>query len=301
MSSARHAQPGGPPRPLGAHMSVSGSFTTAVAEAVTAGADALQIFTKSQLRWQAPPISDAAAREFRAACRAVGLRFLCAHDSYLINLAAGGAELWDKSVASLAHELERAAQLEVGCLVLHPGSPKDDGAAEGIRRIVKGLREVLRLTAGNPVRLALENTAGQGATLGASMTELAAMIAGCDGDPRLGVCLDTCHAFAAGHDLRTPQAVAALADAMAAGFGLERLLLLHLNDSLKDCGSRVDRHTHIGEGCIGEAGFRCLLAESRFKGIPGILETPKGDDPTLADDRRNLATLRRLEADGAPG
>ena len=289
-----------PPRPLGAHMSVSGSFLTAVTATVTAGADALQIFTKSQLRWHAPPIADSTAREFRAAVQAAGLRFLSAHDSYLINLAAGSEDTWANSVASLTLELERAAQLGVFCLVLHPGSPKTDGAAVGIQRIVKGLREVLRSTAGNPVRLALENTAGQGATLGATVQELAAMIDGCDGDPRLGLCLDTCHAFAAGYDLRTPAAVAALVDAITAGPGLDRLLMLHLNDSKKECGQHLDRHEPIGEGCIGEPGFRCLLAEPRLKGIPGILETPKSDDPAMTDDRRNLATLRRCEAAGAP-
>ncbi|MEI8080056.1 MAG: deoxyribonuclease IV [bacterium] len=287
-------------RPLGAHMSVAGSFLTAVTETVTAGADALQIFTKSQLRWHAPPIADRAACEFRAAVQAAGIRFLSAHDSYLINLAAGSEDTWAKSVTSLTLELERAAQLGVCCVVLHPGSPKTDGAEVGIQRIVKGLREVLRSTAGNPVRIALENTAGQGATLGVTVQELTAMIAGCDGDPRLGLCLDTCHAFAAGYDLRTPAAVAALVDAIAAGPGLDRLLLLHLNDSKKACGLHLDRHEPIGAGCIGELGFRCLLAEPRLKGIPGILETPKSDDPAMTDDRRNLATIRRCEAAGLP-
>jgi len=277
-------------------MSVSGAFTTAIDQALKAEATALQIFTKSQLRWQAPPIKPDEVKAFHQAYSASGLQFLCSHDSYLINLAASAEETWNKSVPALIQELERAELLGCFCVVLHPGSPKADSRETGISRIVKGLKEVLRATAGLKVRIALENTAGQGATLGNSFAELAAMIQGAGADPRLGICFDSCHGFAAGYELRTPQAVTAMVDELDREIGLNRLLMLHLNDSKKDCGSRIDRHEHIGKGCIGEAGFHCLLREPRLQGIPGIIETPKEDTVEMAEDRENLALLRRLEA-----
>jgi deoxyribonuclease-4 len=278
-------------------MSVSGALVTAVKQSQMVGATAVQIFTKSQLRWQASPIAADAATEFREAVAAAALRFVCVHNSYLINLAATADELREKSVASLIHELERAELLGCACLVMHPGSPRQDGADVGIQRVVAGLRAALKATAGFKVRIALENTAGQGATLGVKMQELGAMIAGVDGDPRVGVCIDTCHAFAAGYELRTPQAVAALVDEIAKEIGLERVIMLHLNDCKKECGSRIDRHEHIGQGCIGEAAFGYVLQEPRLAGIPGIIETPKDEakDPELTDDKRNLALLRSLE------
>ena len=284
-------------RPLGAHMSISGGFLTAVKQSVAAGADALQIFTKSQLRWETSPMPDAAAKEFRDAVAAAGIKFVSVHDSYLINLASGSADLWQKSVRSLIHEVERTEQLGCNCVVLHPGSPKEDGAEAGIARVAKGLREVLDATQGCKAGLALENTAWQGATLGISFTEIAKIIHGAGDDPRLGVCLDTCHAFASGYELRTPMAVKLMADEFDQEIGLKRLWMLHINDSMKPLGSRVDRHDHIGKGCIGEDGFRCVLNEPAFRGLPGILETPKEeDDPTMSADRRNLALLRSLEA-----
>lgn len=279
-------------RPLGAHMSTSGSFVNAVEESLVVGATALQLFTKSQLRWAAPPIKPADAQAFRDAVAAAGLKHVCAHDSYLINLAATSDESRQKSVASLIHEIERAEMLGCACVVLHPGSPKEDGLDVGIQRVSDGLKQVLKATAGMACRVALENTAGQGATLGVKLVELRRMIEGCDNDPRLAVCLDTCHAFAAGYDLRTAQAVAAFADEVERELGLKRIMMLHINDSKKDCGSRIDRHEHIGQGCLGEAAFRCFFAEPRFKGIPGIIETPKDDDdPELKEDRMNLTKL----------
>ena len=283
-------------RPLGAHMSISGGFPTAVRQSVAAQATALQIFTKSQLRWESAPISGDAILEFRKAVAAAGIRFVSVHDSYLINLASGDPELWNKSVHSLILEVERAELLGCACVVLHPGSPKDDGQEVGIARVAKGLRAVLDATKGYKVGLALENTAGQGATLGVSFAEIAKMIQAAGGDERLGVCLDTCHAFASGYELRTPMAVRMMAEEFDQTIGLKRLWMLHLNDSKKDLGSRVDRHEHIGQGCIGEEGFRCVLNDPAFRGLPGILETPKNEaDPTMLEDRENLAILRRLE------
>ncbi len=287
---------GGALRPLGAHMSISGGFLTAVRQSEAAGATALQIFTKSQLRWDAPPITEAAACEFREAAAKAGIGFISVHDSYLINLASGSEDLRCKSIASLTLEVRRAEQLGCACVVLHPGSPKEDGAEAGIARVAAGLREALAATDGSAVGLALENTAGQGATLGVSFAELAKIIRAAGGGKRLGVCLDTCHAFASGYELRTPMAVRLMADEFDREIGLDRLWMLHLNDSRKDVGSRVDRHEHIGKGCIGEEGFRCVLSDPAFRGLPGILETPKDEaDGTMAADRENMALLRRLE------
>lgn len=284
-------------RLLGAHMSTAGGFITAVAQSALVDATAVQIFTKSQLRWKSTPIAVGEAKAFREAVAASPLRFVSVHDSYLINLAATADELREKSLASLTHELERGEMLGCVCLVMHPGAAKDDPREVGIQRIVEGLTQALKATAGMRIRIAIENTAGQGSTLGVKFAEIAAMIRGAGDDSRLGVCLDTCHAFAAGYELRTPQAVAAMLDEFEREIGLGRLILLHLNDSKKEFGSRLDRHEHIGKGCIGEAGFRNVLREPRLRGIPAIIETPKDEktDPELNEDRANLELLRKLE------
>ena len=278
-------------------MSIAGGLSQAVARAVAVGADALQIFTRNQRQWRVPPMLPAEATAFRAAATCAGLRFVCAHDSYLTNLASPDATVRERSVQTLVAELKRAAMLGCTCVVLHPGSPQADGVAAGIRRLVCGISQVLEATVEPAVMLALENTAGQGSALGADFGQLGEVLRRLDRHPRLGFCLDTCHAFAAGYDLRTAAAIDSLAREIDHTVGLDRLLLLHLNDSLRPLGSRVDRHAHVGQGALGAAAFRCLLRSPWFDGVPGIIETPK-DDETLAEDRANLERLRRFEQPG---
>jgi deoxyribonuclease-4 len=278
-------------------MSIAGGLVHAVEKAEQAGATALQIFTRNQVRWESPPLQAAEACAFRQAVANSPIRYLCAHASYLINLASTNAVTRQRSLAALTAEMRRADALGCHCLIMHPGAPKEDGAAVGIRRVVDGVRKVLEQTTDLQVRLALENTAGQGSVLGAYGKELAEMVRQIAHPDRVGVCLDSCHAFTAGIDLRAPAAVSALARELDERLGLERVYVLHLNDSKTDCGSRIDRHQHIGKGLIGDAGFRNLLLEPAFAGIPGILETPKSDDHSLTADIENLQRLRELAGD----
>ena len=276
-------------------MSIAGGLAQAVRRAESVEATALQIFTRNQLQWRVPELDALTAGQFVEAVRQSSLRFVCAHGNYLTNLAAPDQSVRQRSYRSLVTELGRAETLGCCCVVIHPGSPKTDGPSRGIRRVANALRRALDATDGLSVSIALENTAGQGATLGATFSELAEIIERAGSHPRLAACIDTCHAFAAGHDLRTTQDAAALAGEVGRTVGLDRVVLLHLNDSKGTCGRRLDRHEHVGKGCIGREGFRCVLNEPLLRGVPGVIETPK-HPRTLAEDRRNLAMLRALEA-----
>ena len=281
-------------------MSIAGGVAKAVSRAGELDATALQIFTRNQVRWESPPLSHQDAGAFREAVRQSPLRFVCAHASYLINLASSSEKTRQRSHAALVDELKRAELLGCFCLVLHPGSPKDDGIDIGVARVAEGLKRAIDETDGLAVRIALENTAGAGATLGATVAELAEISARVDCPARLGMCLDTAHAHGAGVNLQNRKSVDDLVASIARAFGLSRLYVMHLNDSISGLGSRLDRHAHIGKGQIGEEGFRTLLAHPDIKTVPGIIETPKGDAPPAAD-RQNLAVLRQLEAAEAAG
>ncbi len=279
-------------RRFGAHMSISGGVYTACERGRRAGCDVVQIFSKNQQQWRARPLTDSEIAHFKEAQITEGVPVVLVHDSYLINLAAPGDDLWHKSLAAFHEELERCAQLGVPYLVTHPGAHVGSGEEAGLRRVVEALDRVFEANAGAGVTVLLETTAGQGSSLGRRFEELARIIEYSRYPDRLGVCVDTCHIFAAGYDIRTPEQYAATIEELDRVIGISRVKAFHLNDSQKDLGSRVDRHTHIGEGCIGLEGFRALVNDDRFADLPMVLETPKGDD--LADDMRNLATLRRL-------
>jgi len=251
----------------------------------------LQIFVKNSNRWIGKEIAPSEAAAFRAAYAASGLAAVAAHSSYLINAAGADAELRKKSTAALAEELERCEALGVPALVLHPGSSGESGTAAGVRRVARLLDAAFR-RARSTASVWLETAAGQGAGVGSRFEELRDIVGASRRPERLGVCLDTCHVFAAGYELRTPDGYAATIDAFDRALGLGALRAIHVNDSKKGLGSRVDRHDHIGRGRIGDAGFRNLMTDARLRRIPKILETPK--DPALDWDRRNLATLRRL-------
>jgi len=277
---------------FGAHMSIAGGLYKAFAHGERAGCEALQIFSKNQQQWRAKPLAEAEIGKFKAELQRVGDWPLVVHDSYLINLASPNDELWHKSIAAFGEELERCAALGIPYLVTHPGAHVGSGEEVGLRREAAALNQLLDQGVGADVMVLLETTAGQGTTLGYRFEHLARLIELVGHSERLGVCVDMCHILAAGYDIRTPEAYAATFAEFDRLIGLERIKVFHVNDSQKGLGSRVDRHAHIGAGCVGIAGFRALVNDPRFKGLPMILETPKGED--LAEDIANLATLRGL-------
>lgn len=278
---------------FGAHLPISRGLTHAVASAVELGCDTLQIFTKNASQWSAAPLRDEDGTAFRAAASASKLRWLTVHDSYLINLASPNDEIYAKSVAAFADEVERAEALGAEYLVTHPGAHTGSGEEAGLTRAVAGYEEALARCPGFKVRVLLETTAGQGTALGHRFEHLATILARASCADRLGVCFDTCHVFAAGYGLASEDDYTTTFQEFDDRIGLSRLRLFHVNDSAKPRGSRVDRHAGIGLGEIGEAAFRRLVTDPRFRDHPMILETPKQDDGTDMD-AVNLALLRRL-------
>ncbi len=281
---------------LGAHMSMAGGYYKAVEIAHACGCDCVQLFTKNNNQWRAKEISDEDVARFRAALDALKIGHPIAHNSYLINLASPDDALWQKSIEAMVVELRRAAQLGIPYVVAHPGSPTSLGEEQGLLRIIAGLDEVHDQTAGIASQCLLENTAGQGSSLGWKFEHLATIIDGVREPDRLGVCIDTCHTFAAGYPMGTAKEYKATISALDKTVGVKRVKAFHLNDSKKEFGSRVDRHAAIGEGHMGLEPFRHLLADSRFRRIPMYLETPKGLHKGEELDVINLRTLRGLIA-----
>ncbi|MBM4021862.1 MAG: deoxyribonuclease IV [Planctomycetes bacterium] len=290
-----------PAIPFGAHQSIAGGFTRAVERAVATGCECLQVFTRNINQWRTCPIDPTEATAFREAVRLAGLRLVVAHDSYLINPAAADATLRKKSIAGLVEELRRAETLGIPWVVAHPGAAGEQPIARAIARAAAGIADALAKTAGLRAGILVETTAGQGSCLGASFEEIGEILRIVGRRPglahRVGVCLDTCHVFAAGYALAPRTALDETLAAFDRAIGLGRLKLIHANDSKKERGSRVDRHEAIGRGHIGRAAFGLIVNHPRLAGIPFVLETPKeGADgkPSPARDRANLAILRRL-------
>ncbi|MDH7578691.1 MAG: deoxyribonuclease IV [Bacillota bacterium] len=281
--------------PLGAHMSIAGGVDKAILRGESIGCETIQIFTKNTNQWRARPLTPEELARFQAARTRTGIDPILAHTSYLINLGSPQEELWEKSLASFLVELERCAALGLPYLVTHPGAHLGAGEEVGLNRITRALNEILARTEGSGVVVLLEVTAGQGTNLGWRFEHLARLFEDSFYPERLGVCFDTCHAFAAGYDLRTPEAFTKTIEAFEASVGINHLKAVHLNDSRGDLGSRLDRHEHIGLGKIGLEAFRVLLNDPRFRTLPMILETPKG--PEMKEDIENLATLRSLLQD----
>lgn len=277
---------------FGAHMSISGGLHKAFGHGERAGCDTVQIFSKNQQQWRGKPLGEQDIAQFKAEQARSGLAPVIVHDSYLINLASPNDELWEKSIAAFADELERCRALGIPYLVTHPGAHTGAGEDAGLAREAAALNRLLDAGVGGDVTILLETTAGQGTCLGHRFEHLARLIEQTTRHERLAVCVDTCHILAAGYDIRTPEACAATFAEFDRVIGIERIKAFHLNDSQKDLGSRVDRHAHIGSGFVGLAGFRAIVNDPRFASLPKILETPKGDD--LAEDIENLAKLRAL-------
>lgn len=290
---------------FGSHVSIAGGVDGAPARAAAIGADTFQVFVKPNRQWRFPDLPEERCRGFLEGCRGLAAPPV-AHSSYLLNLAAPDAALRQRSAEVLAQELAACGRLGIPDLVLHPGSHGGDGEEAGLARIAKGLHLAAEASPGG-ARVALESTAGTGHHLGWRLGHLAHLLEAGPGD-RLSVCLDTCHLFAAGHDLSTRAGVGEVSSEVEEAFGWGRVSCVHLNDSRHPCGSRKDRHAHVGRGHIGEEGFAAFLAIPRVGEVPGILETPKkggwddgepdlplgGDEEGNRNDRLNLAVLRSL-------
>lgn len=277
---------------FGAHMSIAGGLEKAVERIMRVNGTALQIFSKNQRQWKSKPLEQKQIDAFIGACADWGDHPIAVHDSYLINLGSPKEDGVEKSVAAFAHELERAEQLNIPYVVMHPGAHLGSNIEEALERVSKNLDRALLDSRTERVMVLLENTAGQGTTLGRSFVELAAIIQHSENADRLGVCIDTCHAYAAGYDIATEEGYNATFDEFETTVGMDRLKFMHVNDSKGGLGSHLDRHDHIGQGLLGEETFARLVNDPRFIDLPMVLETPKGED--LSEDIKNLEVLHGL-------
>jgi len=273
-------------------MSISGGVSLAIERARSIDCTAMQIFVKNNMQWFARPLSRAEIRAFLDHARRGELLSVFGHANYLINLAATNLQFHANSSRALAEELVRADQLELPFLVLHPGAHLGAGEQAGLEKIVNSIDEVFRKIPNVKTKIALEITAGQGSCIGHRFEHLAHIIENVREPERLRVCLDTAHLFAAGYDISSESGVRKILREFDRVIGRDRLVAIHVNDSKTPCGSRVDRHEHIGKGRIGLDVFRFIMRSPRFRKIPKVLETPKSKD--LAEDVINLNTLRRF-------
>jgi deoxyribonuclease-4 len=281
---------------LGAHMSIAGGVSKALDRAASVGSNAVQVFTKNNRQWKGPAIDEEDVARWQEEMPALDIDYAVSHASYLINLATPKDDLWERSLNAQKDELRRAHAYGIPHVVLHPGAHTGSGEEAGIERIAAALNRIHAETPDyGDTKTLLEVMAGQGSTLGYRFAHLATMIEKVQETDRVGVCLDTCHAFAAGYDLRTEEGYEAMMAELDAELGLETVGCLHFNDSKGEFDSRKDRHTHIGEGNIGAEGFRLFLNDPRWDGTAMLLETPKDDD--LADDVKNLTALCALVED----
>lgn len=281
------------PALLGAHFSISGGLDKAIESARYYGCRALQIFTANSRTWKEKEPSEDAVLRFVKARESERIVRIASHTSYLINLASPDREKHERSVQALSREIMRSGRLGIDFVVLHPGSHAGLGEAEGIKRVAQSLRRLIESIPFGNTRLLLETTAGQGTSIGHRFEHLADILAETGYSDRTGVCLDTCHMHASGYDLSSHEGYHATLDAAESVIGLSNIFMIHVNDAKKGCGSRIDRHEHIGKGSIGRDGFSFLMNDSRFRCVPKILETPKLHGQ-MDMDRVNLNELRDL-------
>jgi deoxyribonuclease-4 len=285
---------------LGAHMSTKGGLTSMFARGRAIEASAMALFSKNSNQWKGKVLTEEDAATFARLRSEHGFATtpLMTHASYLINLATTNPEFHAKSLVAMVDELDRAERLGCFGVVLHPGAHMGAGADHGLDQIARSLDEIHAATPGMKVVTLLETAAGQGSCVGCTFEELATVLRLVDDPSRVAVCVDTCHIFAAGYDLRTRDEYERTIDSLLEHVGLENVAAFHLNDSKKGLGSRVDRHEHIGEGMLGLAPFEFLLNDERFARVPKVLETPKSEPPEEENqlDIRNLTRLRSLVA-----
>jgi deoxyribonuclease IV len=282
---------------LGAHMSIAGGYHKAIDAASDLSMDVVQLFTKNNNQWAAKPITTAEVQRFNESLKSTGIQNPLSHASYLINLASPKDDLWNKSIEGMIVEWQRAEQLGLDGVVMHPGACIDSTPEQGLQRIVDALRRIVDQVAPTRAWLLLENTAGQGSCLGWQMEQLAWLLERTGTSMHIGVCLDTCHAHAAGYDFSSDSGFRAW-ERQAKQLGvLDAIRAVHLNDSKKGCGSRVDRHEHIGHGSIGREGFVRVLQHQVLQALPMYLETEKEDTEDGEPwDAVNLRLLRELAA-----
>jgi len=264
-------------RLIGAHMPTSGGLKNSLYGGKHIGCTAVQVFTCSPRQWNHPPLDPEAVAQFKQAQTDTGIGFTCAHDSYLINLAAPDPEILEKSRRAFRKELDRAETLGIPWLVTHMGAHLNQGEDAALNVLCESMSLLLKETDGMSVGIAMETTAGQGTGLGATFEQIARVIDGCSVHPRLGVCLDTCHIFVAGYDIRDEETFGKTFDTFGSVIGFDKLKVIHANDAKKPLGSRVDRHEHIGEGQIGLEAFRMLVNDPRMVHVPIVVETPDAD------------------------
>ncbi len=284
---------------LGAHMSIGGGISQALERAAAVDSNAVQVFTKNNRQWIGPPIDHEDVARWQARMPELGIEAAVSHASYLINLASPKDDLWEKSMAAHSDELRRAHAYGIPHVVLHPGSHTGSGEDVGLSRVADALNRIHEeLSDCADTMTLLEITAGQGTNLGYNFAHLARIVELVDDKSRVGLCLDTCHAFAAGYDIRVSDGYEAMIEELNQFLGTELVKCWHFNDSIGGLGSRKDRHTHIGEGEIGLGGFRLVINDPRWDGVPMLLETPKGKGAKeLEPDKRNLQTLCSLVED----
>jgi deoxyribonuclease-4 len=275
---------------FGVHTSIAGGLVNAVSKAVEMGCDCFQIFAANPRGWAERPLTIEAVRDFRSARERAGLWPVAIHSVYLINLAASDQTVLDRSRSAFRQEVERAIRLGADFLVVHPGNPRTAPAEVGIQTAVESIRLATRGLKIDGLSILIENTAGQGSSIGCSFEQVAEIIAALDDLP-VDVCLDTAHTFASGYDISTESGLKSTCRAIERSFGFDRIRLIHCNDSKVGLGSRVDRHEHIGLGHIGEGAFRRLTRNLKFRRIPFILETPVN---AVRDDPANLSVIRKL-------
>ena len=275
---------------LGAHVSISGGIFYAPLRGQEIGSNTIQIFTKNANQWKARRILPDEIEKFQESRTSANISPVVAHDSYLINLASPDSEQWEKSLQAFLEEMERAESLKIPYLVTHPGAHKDAGEEGGLRKLIESFNILHRKTKGFQLKILLETTAGQGSALGYRFEHIAQIIKSLEEPHRMGVCFDTCHAYAAGYNIKEEKGYFQTWENFDRLIGLPQLKVIHLNDSKKGLGSRIDRHEHIGKGVLGLELFKRLLHDQRFQNISMILETPGGQP----EDKMNLDTLNAL-------
>ena len=275
---------------IGAHVSIAGSIELSIKRAMAIGCDTFQIFTRNPRSWTSKDLTEEVIVKFRNSVSESNLWPIYAHMPYLPNIASPDTEMWKKSILHLKKELERCDTLKIPYIITHLGSPKGSKKEKGISNIIKALNKVFKNYKGKCVIL-LENTAGKDGSLGSSIKDICNIISRIKKQEKIGFCLDTCHAFASGYDLRKSEIITEILNGIDECIGLNKLLSIHSNDSKFDLGSGRDRHEHIGLGSIGEIGFKAILGEKRLRKVPFICETPVDE---RRDDKGNLEYLRQL-------
>ncbi len=275
---------------LGAHISIAGGISNAPLRAKRIGCETMQIFTKNQLQWKIPELETAEVKNFKNNMRRMGIILGTVHSSYLINLASPNNKILIRSINDLSRDLERTEALGIPYLVFHPGAHRGKGEKYALKRIVRSIDEVFQRSTAQKTMLLLETTAGEGTSIGYRFEQIGYIIQHIKNHKRVGVCIDTCHIFAAGYDIRDEKSYNDTIEIVKRTVSISKVRAFHLNDSKRELGSRMDRHAEIGKGFIGIKGFELIVNDLRFKDIPGILETP-GDEEGY---RKNLKLLKGL-------